>query len=70
MAVWLKKLQQSCMRFAVVTEPSVVRGSKFRSFVHPSQRMDLVLEAAGLVRAARRGTLVWAFELYRWKDGA
>jgi 2-polyprenyl-3-methyl-5-hydroxy-6-metoxy-1,4-benzoquinol methylase len=47
-----------------------VRGNKFRSFVHPSQRMDLVLEAAGLARAARRGTLVWAFELYRRKDAA
>jgi len=44
-----------------------VTGNKFRAFVHPPQRMDLVLEAAGLVCATRRGTLVWTLELYRRK---
>jgi hypothetical protein len=40
-------------------------GSEFRTFVHAPQRMDAALEAAGLVRAKRRETLVWALELYR-----
>ena len=44
-------------------------GNKFRAFVHPPQRMDATLEAAGLVRATRRETLVWVLELYR-RDGA
>lgn len=44
-------------------------GNKFRAFVHPSQRMEAALKAAGLVRAARRGTFVWVLELYR-RQGA
>jgi magnesium-protoporphyrin O-methyltransferase len=44
-------------------------GNKFRAFVHPPQRMDAALEAAGLVRATRRETLVWVLELYR-REGA
>jgi 2-polyprenyl-3-methyl-5-hydroxy-6-metoxy-1,4-benzoquinol methylase len=40
-------------------------GNKFRAFVHPPQRLDAALEAAGLVREARRKTLVWTIELYR-----
>ena len=43
-------------------------GNKFRGFVHPPQRMEAALEAAGLVRATRRGTLVWVLELYRRED--
>jgi magnesium-protoporphyrin O-methyltransferase len=39
-------------------------GNKFRAFVHPPQRMEAVLEAAGLVRDARRETLVWILDLY------
>jgi 2-polyprenyl-3-methyl-5-hydroxy-6-metoxy-1,4-benzoquinol methylase len=42
-----------------------LRGNEFRTFVHPPQRMGAVLEAAGLVRAARHGTLIWMLELYR-----
>src|SRR5437868_717358 len=42
-----------------------LRGSSFRIFVHPPERMEAVLEAAGLVRVARRGTLVWVLDLYR-----
>jgi len=44
-------------------------GNKFRAFVHPPQRMGAALEAAGLVRATRRETLVWVLELYR-REGA
>ncbi len=36
-----------------------LRGSPLRTFVHPPERMGAVLEAAGLVRVARQGTLVW-----------
>jgi len=42
-----------------------VTGNKFRAFVHPPKRLDAVLEAAGLVRDAKRKTLVWTLELYR-----
>ncbi len=44
-------------------------GSKFRAFVHPPQRMAGALEAAGLVRDARRKAFVWILELYR-REGA
>jgi magnesium-protoporphyrin O-methyltransferase len=40
-------------------------GKKFRAFVHAPERMTAVLEAAGLVRATRRETLVWTLDLYR-----
>jgi 2-polyprenyl-3-methyl-5-hydroxy-6-metoxy-1,4-benzoquinol methylase len=40
-------------------------GKKFRAFVHPPEQMAAVLEAAGLVRDARRETLVWTLDLYR-----
>lgn len=40
-------------------------GNKFRAFVHMPDRMGAVLESAGLVRAARRETLVWTLDLYR-----
>jgi len=39
-------------------------GKSFRTFIHPSERMGAVLEAAGLVRCARRETLVWILDLY------
>jgi|SRR5579862_9000416 len=42
-----------------------LRGSQFRAFVHPPQQMHAVLERAGLVRAARHGTTMWMFDLYR-----
>jgi hypothetical protein len=41
-----------------------LRRSSFRAFVHSPERMHAVLEAAGLVRAARHGTAVWMFDLY------
>ncbi len=44
-------------------------GSKFRAFVHQPQRMAGALEAAGLVRDARRKAFVWILELYR-REGA
>jgi len=43
-------------------------GKEFRAFAHATERMEAVLEAAGLVRATRRETLVWALDLYRRGD--
>jgi magnesium-protoporphyrin O-methyltransferase len=40
-------------------------GKEFRAFVHGPERMRAVLEAAGLVRATRRETLVWTLDFYR-----
>jgi 2-polyprenyl-3-methyl-5-hydroxy-6-metoxy-1,4-benzoquinol methylase len=40
-------------------------GKEFRAFVHRPEHMGAVLEAAGLVRATRRETLVWTLDLYR-----
>ena len=37
----------------------------FRIFVHQPQEMASVLEAAGFVRAAHRGSFLWSFSLYR-----
>jgi SAM-dependent methyltransferase len=42
-----------------------LRGKKFRAFVHPPERMAVVLEASGLVRATQRKTLVWMLDLYQ-----
>jgi 2-polyprenyl-3-methyl-5-hydroxy-6-metoxy-1,4-benzoquinol methylase len=42
-----------------------LRGKEFRAFVHAPDRMRAALEAAGLVRAAHRETLVWMLDLYR-----
>jgi 2-polyprenyl-3-methyl-5-hydroxy-6-metoxy-1,4-benzoquinol methylase len=44
-------------------------GKEFRAFVHAPERMEAVLEAAGLVRANRHKTLVWMIDLYR-RDSA
>ncbi|HSZ02420.1 MAG TPA: class I SAM-dependent methyltransferase [Terriglobales bacterium] len=44
-------------------------GDAFRSFIHPPQRMDAVLEAAGFVRAARKGKGVWVLDLFH-REGA
>jgi 2-polyprenyl-3-methyl-5-hydroxy-6-metoxy-1,4-benzoquinol methylase len=43
-------------------------GKKFRAFVHAPERMAAILEAAGLVRATQRKTLVWRLDLYH-RDG-
>jgi 2-polyprenyl-3-methyl-5-hydroxy-6-metoxy-1,4-benzoquinol methylase len=43
-------------------------GKKFRAFVHAPERMAAVLEAAGLVRALQRETLVWMLDVYH-RDG-
>jgi 2-polyprenyl-3-methyl-5-hydroxy-6-metoxy-1,4-benzoquinol methylase len=40
-------------------------GKEFRAFIHGPGRMGAVLEAAGLVRHARRDTSVWRLDLYR-----
>jgi hypothetical protein len=45
-----------------------LRGSPFRTFVHPPERMGAVLEAAGLVRVARQGTFIWVLDLYRRRE--
>jgi SAM-dependent methyltransferase len=41
-----------------------LKGDTFRAFVHSPERMGAVLEAAGFVRAARHGSLVWLLDLY------
>jgi len=41
-----------------------MKGNAFRTFVHTPHRMSSVLERAGFVRAATRGTLFWSFDLY------
>lgn len=43
----------------------LVKGCAFRAFVHPQQRMSATLEAAGLLRTARRETSVWVLDVYR-----
>jgi magnesium-protoporphyrin O-methyltransferase len=45
-----------------------LRGSPFRTFVHSPKQMGAALEAAGLVRVARQGTLVWVLDLYRRRE--
>ena len=45
-----------------------LKGSRFRTFVHSPQRMRAILEAAGLVHAARHTTFVWQGDLYRRRD--
>jgi 2-polyprenyl-3-methyl-5-hydroxy-6-metoxy-1,4-benzoquinol methylase len=40
----------------------------FRAFVHPPKEMGVVLEAAGLMRAARHETVTWVLDLYRRGD--
>jgi hypothetical protein len=45
-----------------------LRGSGFRAFVHSPERMGAVLQNAGLVRAARKETFVWVFDLYQRQD--
>jgi len=40
-------------------------GKKFRAFVHGPEQMAAVLEAAGLVCATQRKTLVWMLDLYQ-----
>jgi hypothetical protein len=47
-----------------------LKGSEFRTFVHPPQRMRAVLENAGLVHASRSRTLGWTLDLYRRRDAA
>jgi 2-polyprenyl-3-methyl-5-hydroxy-6-metoxy-1,4-benzoquinol methylase len=44
-------------------------GKEFRAFVHAPERMAAVLEAAGLVQATQRETLVWMLDLYHREDG-
>ena len=51
--------------FAMVNFWLRLTGKEFRAFVHAPERMGAVLEAAGLVRATRRETLVWTLDLYR-----
>src|SRR5262249_51124306 len=41
-----------------------LRGNAFRTYVHLPSRMERVLEAAGLVRVAQKGTSLWTLEVY------
>jgi len=40
------------------------RGSAFRTYVHVPAKMQTVLETAGLVRVAQKGTAVWMLDVY------
>lgn len=42
-----------------------IKGKSFRAFVHPPERMEQTLEAAGLALSARRKSVVWALAVYR-----
>jgi len=46
-----------------------LKGNTFQTFVHPPRTMAAVLEAAGFVRIARKGTVMWLLDIYR-KEGA
>jgi hypothetical protein len=54
------------VRAAVALENSwyLLKHDEFRAFVHSSERIASVLEAAGFTRAARHTTLRWALDLY------
>jgi DNA-binding NarL/FixJ family response regulator/2-polyprenyl-3-methyl-5-hydroxy-6-metoxy-1,4-benzoquinol methylase len=41
-----------------------LQSKNFRVFVHGEERIRATLEAAGLSRTVRKGTLVWTFDLY------
>src|SRR5262249_23726816 len=45
------------------------KGNEFQTFVHSPQKMAEVVERAGFVRAASRGTFVWRVEIYK-RQGA
>lgn len=47
-----------------------VKGSRFRAFVHPPERMRAIIEAAGLIRAAQFGTFFWTADVYCRRGGA
>lgn len=45
-----------------------LRGSAFRTYIHPPATMEAVLEKAGLVRVAQQqGTFVWMLDVYERK---
>ncbi len=41
-----------------------LRGSSFRTFVHPTQALHALLAAAGLEQSFQRETFVWQISLY------
>ena len=51
--------------FAVMNFFFWIGRSPFRIFVHAPQQMASLLEAAGFVCAAHRGSFLWSFSLYR-----
>jgi 2-polyprenyl-3-methyl-5-hydroxy-6-metoxy-1,4-benzoquinol methylase len=55
--------------FALINFWMRLTGKEFRAFVHAPERMAAVLEAAGLVRATQRETLVWMLDLFHRKGG-
>ena len=42
-----------------------LRGSEFRVFLHPPERMQQLIESHGFALAARRTTAVWCADVYR-----
>lgn len=45
-----------------------LRGSAFRSFVHPSAKMDALLVGAGFRRLSGASTFMWRMDIYRRVD--
>lgn len=52
------------MIFALQNMMRWIKGNAFRTFVHSPKEMTSLLERAGFLRQARRGTLVWVADLY------
>ena len=46
-----------------------IKGSQFRAFIHPPQRMREVIESAGLAHVTRFGTFVWIGDVYCRRGG-
>jgi tRNA1(Val) A37 N6-methylase TrmN6 len=46
-----------------------IKGSQFRAFIHPPQRMREVIESAGLAHVTRFGTFVWIGDVYFRRGG-
>ncbi len=55
------------VRAAVAVENSLrrLRGTRFREFVHPPERMTAIIRASGFVAVFRDRSLVWQVDVYR-----
>lgn len=58
---------RTVVRTAVAVENSLrrFRGTGFREFVHPPERMTAIVQASGFVTVFTGRTLVWQVDVYR-----